>query len=108
MIRNRQHSRILWVPDPPRQAVLIDPVKEQIGRDIKLLDELGLNLRLAKKTSGTPLRVASRYDTIGPSVAALPGTSDRHRDSYRIKVIGSLKKGDFCNDYVDCGKQQTA
>ncbi|XP_062319490.1 persulfide dioxygenase ETHE1, mitochondrial-like [Osmerus eperlanus] len=33
-----------------KEAILIDPVLETVGRDLKLIDELGLNLKLAVNT----------------------------------------------------------
>jgi sulfur dioxygenase len=43
------YSYLLWDPDS-REAVLIDPVQDQITRDLRLLRKLGLNLRYTLET----------------------------------------------------------
>jgi sulfur dioxygenase len=40
----------LVADETTREAVLIDPVREQIGRDLRLVDELGLRLRFVLET----------------------------------------------------------
>jgi len=37
-----------------REAVLIDPVREQAARDVELLEQLGLRLLYALETTCTP------------------------------------------------------
>lgn len=80
------------------EAVLIDPVLEQVERDLKLLQELGLTLRYCLEThvhadhiTGTAkLREATGCLGIVPEKAEV-SCADRHIQDGEILEVGSIK-----------------
>lgn len=80
-----------------KQAILIDPVLEQVERDLKLLQELGLSLRYCLEThvhadhiTGTAkLREATGCLGIVPEKAQV-GCADKHIKHEDILQLGSI------------------
>jgi sulfur dioxygenase len=83
---------------PSRAAVLVDPVLEQVDRDLKLIQELGLTLRYCLEThihadhitgSGT-LRELTRCQTVVPEPAHA-ACADRLLQDGEVLSIGDVQ-----------------
>lgn len=80
-----------------KEAILVDAVKEQVGRDLKLLKELGLTLRYCLEThvhadhitGAGELRKATGCLAIVPTYAQV-SCADRHIDDGEIITLGEI------------------
>ncbi len=101
----------LLADEASREAVIIDPVKEQLARDLKLINELGLKLRYALDThvhadhitSAGDLREATGCETgvgIGGDVAcadhALKDSDEIHFGRHTLRVMTTPGHTDSC------------
>jgi sulfur dioxygenase len=86
----------LLADEASRKAVLIDPVREQLERDLKLLGELGLELRYVLDThvhadhvtAAGALRARTGAQTIGgPGGAACADFRAREGDTFRLGAV---------------------
>jgi sulfur dioxygenase len=86
------------IADPEvREAILVDAVREQVDRDLKLLHELGLSLRYCLEThvhadhiTGVDrLRAATGCLGIVPSHAQV-NCADRHIDHGEVVTLGDI------------------
>jgi len=104
----------LLADEASREAVIIDPVKEQLSRDLKLIDELGLTLRYALDThvhadhitSAGDLREATGCET-GVGIAGKVVCADRALEDgdeipfgrHALRVITTPGHTDGCLSY---------
>lgn len=101
----------LLADETSREAIIIDPVKEQLSRDLKLIDELNLKLRYAVDThvhadhitSVGDLREASGCETgvsTGGNVSCadhvLNDNDEIHFGSHTLRVISTPGHTDSC------------
>lgn len=105
----------LLADDETREAVLIDPVRETIDRDVKLLEELGLALRFVLEThvhadhitSAGPLRERFGAETVVSKAGGAPCADRPVVDGdvigfgrHRIEVRATPGHTDGCVTYV--------
>ena len=80
-----------------KAAILVDPVIEQVERDLRLLEELGLALRYCLEThvhadhitGATELQMATGCQTMVPAHADV-SCADRHIDDGEILTLGAV------------------
>ena len=105
----------LLADDETKEAVLIDPVRETIDRDVKLLEELGLTLRLVLEThvhadhitSAGPLRQRFGAQTVVSKAGGAPCADRAVVDGdviafgkHRIEVRATPGHTNGCVTYV--------
>ncbi|MDP2341986.1 MAG: MBL fold metallo-hydrolase [Deltaproteobacteria bacterium] len=105
----------LLADDETKQAVLIDPVRETIDRDVKLIEEFGLTLRFVLEThvhadhitSAGPLRERFGAETVVSKAGGAPCADKPVVDGdvlefgrHRIEVRATPGHTDGCVTYV--------
>jgi glyoxylase-like metal-dependent hydrolase (beta-lactamase superfamily II) len=108
------HTYLLFDEDS-KEAALIDPVKEQVNRDLKLLDELGLTLKYILEThvhadhitGADDLRQRTGAKVVYGEAAAVPCADLLIKDGESVEVGGTPIKAlatpghtDGCTSFI--------
>src|SRR5688572_16923322 len=80
----------LLVDDATRDAAIIDPVREQLGRDLRLIDELNLGLRYVIET-----HVHADHVTSAATLAERTGATTAASQLGAACATWHLNDGDF-------------